>query len=56
MMKPIFNVGDTIKPKLGGKEYYIEYLKKNSYLFDDDSELAFKDQDLWELVDDEKDF
>lgn len=47
---PQFNVGDYIKSKTYNEEHLIKDINKNGYVLDIDMVIPFKDEDMWEVV------
>jgi len=47
---PQFKVGDIIKPKPYNEEHLIKDINENGYVLDVDIIIPFKDEDVWEIV------
>lgn len=47
---PIFNIGDTIKPKAYNKSHRINKIKDDNYVLDNGFTFPIVDQDVWEIV------
>ena len=47
---PKFKIGDIIKPKPYNEEHLIKDINENGYVLDVDIIVPFKDEDIWEIV------